>query len=144
MDVGLSTVTHDDDDSDVDAIDQDNPLWQLFLAAKNLTAQNDPSYYLVEPFRRLPNRRWHSDYYQEIKNPISLAQIKKKAMKGEYLSLNQMVEDFNLMLDNAQSYNRPDSKIFRDAVKLQKFIGVKAQELSALEEEVGRLKLFTF
>lgn len=38
----------------------------------------DPNYQLVEPFKRLPNRRWHADYYVEIKNPISMSQIRKK------------------------------------------------------------------
>lgn len=47
-----------------------------------------------------------------------------------------MVEDFNLMLDNAQQYNRPDSRIFRDSVKLQKFIQTKAEELANVEEDV--------
>lgn len=46
-----------------------------------------------------------------------------------------MVDDFNLMFDNAQQYNRPDSRIYRDAVKLQKFIQTKADEL--MEDEVS-------
>lgn len=125
-------TAQDDEESD-DDVDPDNPLWQLFLAAKNLTAPNDPNYQLVEPFKRLPNRRWHADYYVEIKNPISLSQIRKKIVKGEYRFISDMVDDFNLMFDNAQQYNRPDSRIYRDAVKLQKFIQTKADEL--MEDE---------
>ena len=46
------------------------------------------------------------------------------------------------MLDNAQQYNRPDSRIHRDAVRLQKFIQTKSEELAALEEEVKTFFLF--
>ena len=49
-----------------------------------------------------------------------------------------MVEDFNLMFDNAQQYNRPDSRIYRDAVKLQKYIQNKAEEIMAMDDEVSR------
>lgn len=122
IDLSVSMTAHEEEESD-EEIDQDNPLWQLFLAAKNLTAPNgelltngfdhiicfgfvlllkimkiqstltafflfpDPNYLLCEPFRRLPNRRWHSDYYQEIKNPISMSQIRKKILvRTLYLS----------------------------------------------------------
>ncbi|XP_064120961.1 protein polybromo-1-like isoform X6 [Macrobrachium nipponense] len=129
----LST-THEDEESDED-VDPDNPQWQLFLAAKNLTSTSEPSYCLAEPFRRLPNRRWHADYYVEIRNPISLSQIRKKIVKGDYQYISEMVEDFNLMFDNAQQYNRPDSRIYRDAVKLQKFVQNKADELSVIDDD---------
>ncbi|XP_042217828.1 protein polybromo-1-like isoform X3 [Homarus americanus] len=142
-------TTHDDEESDED-VDPDNPQWQLFLAAKNLSAPNDvngyhqqklisfivdSNYQLVEPFKRLPNRRWHADYYIEIKNPISMSQIRKKIVKGEYRFISEMLDDFNLMFDNAQQYNRPDSRIYRDAVKLQKYIQNKAEEIMSIDEE---------
>ncbi|KAK8745940.1 hypothetical protein OTU49_017190 [Cherax quadricarinatus] len=127
-------TAHEDEESDED-IDLDNPQWQLFLAAKNLSSPNDPNYLLVEPFKRLPNRRWHADYYIEIKNPISMSQIRKKIVKGEYRLISEMLDDFNLMFDNAQQYNRPDSRIYRDAVKLQKYIQNKSEEIMAMDEE---------
>nr|XP_045600014.1 protein polybromo-1-like isoform X3 [Procambarus clarkii] len=127
-------ATHEEEESEED-VDPDNPQWQLFLAAKNLSSPNDPNYQLVEPFKRLPNRRWHADYYIEIKNPISMSQIRKKIVKGEYRFISEMLDDFNLMFDNAQQYNRPDSRIYRDAVKLQKYIQNKAEEIIAVDEE---------
>ena len=41
-------TTHDDDESDED-VDPDNPQWQLFLAAKNLTAPSgeDRLFYFI-------------------------------------------------------------------------------------------------
>lgn len=56
--------------------------------------------------------------------------------KGEYRFISEMLEDFNLMFDNAQQYNRPDSRIYRDAVKLQRYVQAKAEEITAADEEV--------
>ena len=39
-------TTHDDDESDED-VDPDNPQWQLFLAAKNLTAPSGKTYLVL-------------------------------------------------------------------------------------------------
>lgn len=41
------------------------------------------------------------------------------------------------MFDNAQQYNRPDSRIYRDAVKLQKYVQNKAEEIMSMDDEVG-------
>ena len=77
--LNVSTIdTIDDDNNDDDDADPDDPFWQLFLTAKNLSVPANPNYHLIEPFRRLPNRRWHADYYNEIKHPISMSQIRNK------------------------------------------------------------------
>lgn len=67
-------------------------------------------------------------------------EVKRDCMylqKGEYRYIPDMVEDFNLMFDNAQQYNRPDSRIYRDAVKLQKYVQNKAEEIMSMDDEVG-------
>jgi DNA-binding cell septation regulator SpoVG len=33
---------------------------------------------LSEPFWKLPSKRYYPDYYKEIKNPVSLSQIRNK------------------------------------------------------------------
>ncbi|RWS21651.1 Protein polybromo-1-like protein, partial [Leptotrombidium deliense] len=81
------------------------------------------------PFNRLPSKRFYPDYYMEIKHPMSLAKIKAKIKNGAYKNSVDVVEDMNLMFDNAKRYNRPDSKIFKDAVRLQKVMHIKAKEL---------------
>ena len=43
-----------------------------------------------------------------------------------------MVDDLNLVFENAKKYNRPDSKIFKDACRLQKIMQTKAQDLSII------------
>lgn len=56
--------------------------------------------------------RWFPDYYDDIANPISLTQIKRKIKKKKYISLNEMAADMNLMFENAKEYNADESKIF--------------------------------
>lgn len=49
---------------------ESNPQWLLYNAVKDTPHS--------EPFFRLPSRRHYPDYYREIKQPISLAQICSK------------------------------------------------------------------
>ncbi|CAG2068667.1 unnamed protein product, partial [Timema podura] len=59
-----------------DSEDTDNPRWQLYEAVK--TATTNAGVILSEPFWKLPSKRYYPDYFKEIKNPVSLFQIKKK------------------------------------------------------------------
>ena len=66
--------TNDDADSETSSLaDEDDSYRILYNAVKNykLGAQS-----LVDPFMKLPNRRFHQDYYEEIKRPIAMSLIK--------------------------------------------------------------------
>ncbi|GFQ66100.1 protein polybromo-1 [Trichonephila clavata] len=121
-------------DESVDAEDESdpedahtNPQWMLYETVKNYI--NTQGYQLSEPFWTLPSRRSYPDYYKEIKQPMSLFKIRTKIKSGHFTSLVDVVDDMNLMFENAKKYNRPDSKLFKDAVKLQKIMQAKAREL---------------
>ncbi|XP_073978285.1 protein polybromo isoform X2 [Rhodnius prolixus] len=123
----------DDGGSIVELEDTDNPCWQLFDAVKSHTnAQGDV---LSEPFHKLPSKRYYPDYYKEIRNPISLAQISKKLKKGDYGTVSEVAGDLNIMFENAKKYNRPDSKLYKDAVKLQKIMQKRVQELLEFDHQ---------
>ena len=65
---------NDDADSETSSLaDEDDSYRILYNAVKNykLGAQS-----LVDPFMKLPNRRFHQDYYEEIKRPIAMSLIK--------------------------------------------------------------------
>jgi protein polybromo-1 len=66
----------DDDDDDENEDEESSPLWTLFDAVSTFT--NNTGYSLSDPFRKLPSKRFYPDYYKEIKNPISLFQIRTK------------------------------------------------------------------
>ncbi|CAL8069132.1 unnamed protein product [Orchesella dallaii] len=113
--------------------DLEDPMWLLLEHITNYTSSSGTL--LSDPFKRLPSRRFYSDYYKEIKNPISLSQIRNKIQRGEYDNLTQVQADMNIMFENAKHYNRPDSKLYKTACKLQKGMQVKVQEL--LDQEDG-------
>ena len=132
----------DDDDGMIHGRPDDadsSPFWQLLEAVESFT--DNQGNVLCEPFMKLPSRRRYSDYYLEIKKPIALERIRAKVAREDYASLNEMAADLALMFENAKHYNRPDSKIFKDAVKLQKFTQSKVQELC--DDDVIHLLNFT-
>ncbi|VEN56897.1 unnamed protein product [Callosobruchus maculatus] len=106
----------------------DDPQWRLFD-----TVQTVP---LSVPFWKLPSRKMYPDYYKEIKNPMSLGQIKRKLMNKGYGNLSEVAGDLTIMFENAKKYNIPSSKLYKDAVKLQKLMQMKVQELLDIDQEL--------
>ena len=66
-------------------------------------------------FQTKPSRKLYPDYYQIIKNPIALDDIKKRLDTGAYSSLQTIRTDFELLFNNALEYNMKDSVIWKDA-----------------------------
>ena len=73
---------------------------------------------LALPFMRLPSRKDYPDYYKVIKNPMDLHMISRK--RNKYETLEDAVEDFVLVFDNAMQYNVEGSQIFRNAKTLSR------------------------
>ncbi|XP_026728952.1 protein polybromo-1-like isoform X5 [Trichoplusia ni] len=119
-------VKHSDDsagDSDEEKNEnEDSPQWKLLETIKNHLGPN-------ESFWKLPSRREYPDYYKEIKNPVSLNQIKNKIRRGSYGTLSEVAGDMNIMFENAKQYNVPSSRLYKDAVKLQRIMQQRVQEL---------------
>lgn len=67
--------------------------------------------------RKVPKRQY-PDYYELIKQPIAMDDIKKKLDHEEYISLEAVRSDFELMFNNAKQYNQTDSFIYQDAKEL--------------------------
>ncbi|KAJ5798199.1 Bromodomain [Penicillium pulvis] len=70
-------------------------------------------------FERLPDKAAYPDYYMEIKEPIAIDIIKRKAKRKKYNSVDHFMRDLDLMFDNAKAYNQSESQIYRDAADLQ-------------------------
>jgi hypothetical protein len=62
-----------------------------------------------------PPRKVYPDYYQIIKKPIALDDIKKRLDADAYYSIQAVHADFELMFNNALEYNMKDSVIWTDA-----------------------------
>lgn len=92
---------------------------------------------LGESLWKLPNRRFHPEYYFTITKPISMAQIRNKLKKGDYANITDLTADLYLMIDNAKKAFPSTHKVHRDAVKMQKVLNMKVVDVSGDEESDG-------
>lgn len=108
--------------------------------------KNDAGHMKLRHFERLPDKIEYPHYYQEIRDPIALDTIKKKAKRKKYQSVEHFMKDLELMFRNAMAYNEDSSDIYLDAVDLQ----AEAEKLVEIEKakpdeeyllEDGRLPL---
>uniref|UniRef100_A0A8C9Y0D5 Protein polybromo-1 n=1 Tax=Sander lucioperca TaxID=283035 RepID=A0A8C9Y0D5_SANLU len=130
------SVCYDEGESEAESqsssMEMSNPIFQLYEAVRG--ARNNQGQVFSEPFQHLPSRREYPDYFQQIKQPIALQQIRAKMKNGEYESLEQMEADLTLMFENAKRYNMPNSSIYKRAFRLQQIL---QRELLRRDDEDG-------
>ncbi|EGW34871.1 uncharacterized protein SPAPADRAFT_130664 [Spathaspora passalidarum NRRL Y-27907] len=100
-------------------------------------ATNDHA--LTKHFERLPDIKQEIDYYERIPNPISLQEIKVKVRSRKYATVDQFINDLDLMFANAQTYygDDPYSEEFMDYQQFKKEAQIIIQmELSKSDKEV--------
>ncbi|XP_038551468.1 polybromo 1, like isoform X4 [Micropterus salmoides] len=133
------SVCYDEGESEAESqsssMEMSNPIFQLYEAVRG--ARNSQGQVFSEPFQQLPSRREYPDYYQQIKQPIALQQIRAKMKNGEYESVEQMDADLTLMFENAKRYNMPNSSIYKRAFRLQQIMQAKKRELLRRDDEDG-------
>ncbi|XP_078104794.1 polybromo 1, like isoform X1 [Sander vitreus] len=133
------SVCYDEGESEAESqsssMEMSNPIFQLYEAVRG--ARNNQGQVFSEPFQHLPSRREYPDYFQQIKQPIALQQIRAKMKNGEYESLEQMEADLTLMFENAKRYNMPNSSIYKRAFRLQQILQAKKRELLRRDDEDG-------
>uniref|UniRef100_A0A3P8T0U5 Protein polybromo-1 n=1 Tax=Amphiprion percula TaxID=161767 RepID=A0A3P8T0U5_AMPPE len=133
------SVCYDEGESEAESqssnMEMSNPIFQLYEAVRG--ARNNQGQIFAEPFQHLPSRREYPDYYQQIKQPIALQQIRAKMKNGDYESVEQMEADLTLMFENAKRYNMPNSSIYKRAFRLQQIMQAKRRELLRRDDEDG-------
>lgn len=92
---------------------------------------------LGESLWKLPNRRFHPEYYFNITKPISMAQIRNKLKKGEYNNITDLTADLYLMIDNAKKAFPATHKVHKDSVKMLKILNQKLVDASLDEDSDG-------
>ncbi|KAJ1787239.1 hypothetical protein LPJ62_003450 [Coemansia sp. RSA 2167] len=92
---------------------------RLYKAVKEMESNGE---LMCVAFNKLPPKKEYPDYYVEIKKPIALDIIKGKITRGVYGRVSDIVADFDLMCNNAQQYNIPDSYIYDIAGEMRKNI----------------------
>ncbi|XP_032049741.1 protein polybromo-1 isoform X10 [Aythya fuligula] len=113
-------------------MDTSNPLYQLYDTVRS--CRNNQGQLISEPFFQLPSKKKYPDYYQQIKTPISLQQIRMKLKNHEYETLDQLEADLNLMFENAKRYNVPNSAIYKRVLKMQQVMQAKKKELARRDD----------
>ncbi|XP_069000505.1 protein polybromo-1-like isoform X1 [Embiotoca jacksoni] len=133
------SICYDEGESEAESqsssMEMSNPIFQLYEAVRG--ARNNQGQVFAEPFQQLPSRREYPDYYQQIKQPICLQQIRAKMKNGEYESVEQMEADLTLMFENAKCFNMPNSSIYKRAFRLQQIMQAKKRELLRRDDEDG-------
>lgn len=78
----------------------------------------------AEPFRTPvdPHALGIPDYFEIIKNPMDMSTIKTKLDNGDYKDPWQFVDDVWLMFENAWTYNRKTSKVYKCCSKVTRFL----------------------
>uniref|UniRef100_A0A671PFX9 Protein polybromo-1 n=1 Tax=Sinocyclocheilus anshuiensis TaxID=1608454 RepID=A0A671PFX9_9TELE len=115
------TVRYDTGESEADCgLSASDPIFLLYQSVRG--ARSVQGLLLAEPFLQLPARREYPDYYHQIKNPISLQQIRDKIKNGDYEGIEQIEADLTLMIENAKRYNMPNSTIYKRAQRLQQIM----------------------
>ncbi|XP_036055814.1 protein polybromo-1 isoform X7 [Onychomys torridus] len=135
-DAALAAARYEEGESEAESItsfmDVSNPFHQLYDTVRS--CRNNQGQLIAEPFFHLPSKKKYPDYYQQIKMPISLQQIRTKLKNQEYETLDHLECDLNLMFENAKRYNVPNSTIYKRVLKLQQVMQAKKKELARRDD----------
>ncbi|XP_041447007.1 protein polybromo-1-like, partial [Xenopus laevis] len=136
--LNASSIRYEEGESEEESItsfmDISSPLYQLYETVRS--CRNNRGQLIAEPFFHLPSKKKYPDYYQQIKNPVSLQQIRSKLKNQEYDGLEQLESDLNLMFENAKRYNVPNSAIYKRVFKLQQLMQAKKKELARRDIDI--------
>lgn len=88
-------------------------------------------------------------YYDIIKNPISLFDIRKKIGDYQFLNSQALLADMDLLVQNCSSFNGPNSLLTQNAVAIygmlqdhlqqdSKIFGRQKDPIAILEEEIKK------
>ncbi|OBZ79548.1 Protein polybromo-1 [Grifola frondosa] len=106
-------------------------LWHMVKDAVNKEGR-----ILSHDFMRLPSKRQYPDYYQQIKRPIALDEIKAQLDAEAYASFEDVRQDFETCFRNAKRYNIKDSQIWKDAKQLHKLVIKEYSKMTGTKEDV--------
>lgn len=85
-------------------------------------------------FLKLPSKKLYPDYYESIKEPISLSEISAKVKSNQYETTQEFLDDFRLMANNANDYNEPESFIAKNSSTIFTFVEDQVNQFN-LESE---------
>ncbi|KAG7193895.1 RSC chromatin remodeling complex ATPase component [Scheffersomyces spartinae] len=84
----------------------------------NLKAPTD-GHGVIDVFMSLPLRKVYPDYYQIIKRPVSINQVKKLLKQEKFELFEEFIAELQTMVDNAKTYNESGSWVYDDALAVE-------------------------
>ncbi|KZV99312.1 Bromodomain-containing protein [Exidia glandulosa HHB12029] len=131
----------DPDDSAQDGQDADDDLetvrvqgMKLYDAAR-LAVDKATQRPIAPDFMKVPPKKTYPDYYEIIKQPIALDDIKNFLDRRAFKSLEMVKAQFDLCFKNARKYNQKDSQIWRDAKALQKTVNNEYKKIQGIDQD---------
>lgn len=93
----------------------------------------------VEPVD--PNRDGAPDYFELIKEPMALSDVKRKLTSNEYDSVQAWQRDINLIWQNAKTYNGDDTLFTHMAMEASLWFNRKMKHFPSTQEEEWTWKI---
>ncbi|KAI8093601.1 SNF2 family N-terminal domain-containing protein [Halteromyces radiatus] len=93
---------------------------KCYKAVEESRAEDEHTYrQRSQLFMDLVSKRDYPIYYTMIKNPIAMKIINKRIHSPYYKTIQQFRADFDLMFDNARTFNEEGSFVYEDADEMQ-------------------------
>ncbi|KAI8118365.1 Protein polybromo-1 [Lucilia cuprina] len=130
LNLAIAALKEEADSSDDEETSRkgEGPMWALFDHLYNAPGHSEHPGATGPPLGtslwKLPVRRFHPEYFELIKRPISMSQIHNKLNKGEYANISDLTADLYLMLDNAKKAFPPTHRTHKDAVRMLKLMNI--------------------
>lgn len=116
--VAVNDNFSEDSEEDEETENLSEPMWKLYWTIRNATDEKDRNLTLADNFLELPSKESYPDYYDEIKQPVSIFMINKRLKNGQY-DFKTLVTDLMTMYSNAFEYNLESSDVCVSAKKLR-------------------------
>lgn len=105
MSLNCDNNYENDNNCEMMKVEGDGPMWLLLQHI--YSSINSIGLCLGESLWRLPKRQAFPDYYNIVKKPISLSQIRCYLRTGTYNTTDEMIAHLNLLFNNTkQAYNK--------------------------------------
>ncbi|XP_019864490.1 PREDICTED: protein polybromo-1-like [Amphimedon queenslandica] len=103
----------------------------LALYRKITRATDKEGRVMSELFMKRPSAKLYPEYYIVIKTPIDFKEIYRKIKKDIYKTFSEMMDDVDLLVNNAITFNEEYSQIHTDALALKAIAKTAADQLQA-------------
>ncbi|XP_038061798.1 protein polybromo-1-like isoform X2 [Patiria miniata] len=85
--------------------------------------------YPITLFMEKPSKKLYPDYYQVISEPIDMKTIESNIRSDKYNNEETVLNDFDLLFNNARQYNEEGSMVYEDANLLERLLKDRCREL---------------